>query len=87
MREHTGQGYTNAAEADLPKYFDTRSRELPVNLLRKQIQDKRVTDLVKKYLKSGSYGRRSGMPNEEGTARGGSFSPLRAHICLNEFDG
>ena len=81
MKEHTGQGYTNAAEADLPKYFDTRSRELPVNLLRKQIQDKRVTDLVKKYLKSGSYGRRSGMPSgRRHSARRVFFTVAGAHL-------
>ena len=38
---------------DLSKYFDTLNHELLMNLLRKDIQDKRVTDLIKKYLKAG----------------------------------
>ena len=43
----------NAVEADLSKYFDTLNHELLMNLLRKQICDKRVTEMIKKYLKSG----------------------------------
>ncbi|WP_199558842.1 hypothetical protein [Paenibacillus antibioticophila] len=40
-------------EIDLSKYFDTLNHELLLDLLRKQIEDKRVIDLIKKYLKIG----------------------------------
>lgn len=53
VKEYAQQGYVHAVEIDLSKYFDTLNHELLMNLLRKQIQDRRVTDLIKKYLKSG----------------------------------
>ncbi|MBU5673817.1 hypothetical protein [Paenibacillus brevis] len=49
--------YGYVLEIDLSKYFDTLNHELLPDLLRKQIEDKRVIDLIKKYLKIGGYGR------------------------------
>ena len=40
-------------EIDLSKYFDTLNHELLMNMVREEVKDKRVTDLIKKYLKSG----------------------------------
>ncbi|WP_413232208.1 hypothetical protein [Paenibacillus sp. BJ-4] len=53
VKEYAEKGYGYAVEIDLSKYFDTLNHELLMNLLRKQIHDKRVVDLIKKYLKSG----------------------------------
>ncbi|MGM1019224.1 MAG: reverse transcriptase domain-containing protein [Bacillota bacterium] len=47
VKAYAEQGYGHAVEIDLSKYFDTLNHELLINLLRKQIQDKRVTDLIK----------------------------------------
>lgn len=52
VKAHAEQGYGHAVEIDLSKFFDTLNHELLLNLLRKQIQDKRVVDLIKKYLKA-----------------------------------
>src|SRR5699024_11953667 len=38
---------------DLSKYFDTLNHTILLNLLRKQIKDERVIQMVKRYLKSG----------------------------------
>ena len=38
---------------DLSKYFDTLNHNLLMNLLRRNIHDKRVIDLIKKYVKAG----------------------------------
>ena len=37
---------------DLSKYFDTLNHDLLMNLLRRNIHDKRVIDLIKKYVKA-----------------------------------
>ena len=50
VKEYAEQGYTHAVEVDLSKYFDTLNHELLMNLLRKQVYDKRVIDLIKRYL-------------------------------------
>ena len=38
---------------DLSKYFDTLNHTILLNLLRKQVKDERVIQMVKRYLKSG----------------------------------
>lgn len=86
VKGYAEQGYSHAVEIDLSKYFDTLNHELLMNLLRKQIQDKRVTDLIKKYLKSGVMENGVQRETEEGSPQGGPLSPLLANIYLNEFD-
>ncbi|WP_342565835.1 group II intron reverse transcriptase/maturase [Paenibacillus sp. FSL R7-0345] len=86
VKEHAQQGYSHAVEIDLSKYFDTLNHELLMNVLRKQIQDHRVTDLIKKYLKSGVMENGVHCKTEEGSPQGGPLSPLLANIYLNEFD-
>lgn len=86
VKEYAQQGYVHAVEMDLSKYFDTLNHELLMNLLRRQIQDRRVTDLIKKYLKSGVMENGMRCKTEEGSPQGGPLSPLLANIYLNEFD-
>jgi RNA-directed DNA polymerase len=86
VKEYAEQGYTHAVEVDLSKYFDTLNHELLMNLLRKQVHDKRVTDLIKRYLKSGVMENGVVCKTEEGSPQGGPLSPLLANIYLNEYD-
>ena len=86
VKAYAEQGYGHAVEIDLSKYFDTLNHELLLNLLRKRIQDKRVIDLIKKYLKSGVMENGVRQATEEGSPQGGPLSPLLANIYLNEFD-
>ncbi len=86
VKAYAEQGYVHAVEIDLSKYFDTLNHELLLNLLRKHIQDKRVTELIKKYLKSGVMKNGIISKTEEGSPQGGPLSPLLANIYLNEFD-
>lgn len=86
VQEYAKQGYTHAVEIDLSKYFDTLNHELLMNLLRKQIRDKRVLELIKRFLKSGVMENGVICRTEEGSPQGGPLSPLLANIYLNEFD-
>ncbi|SYX86907.1 RNA-dependent DNA polymerase (fragment) [Paenibacillus alvei] len=70
VKAYAEQGYGHAAEIDLSKYFDTLNHELLLNLLRKQIQDKRVINLIKKYLKSGVMENGVRRATEEGSPQG-----------------
>nr|WP_200901424.1 reverse transcriptase domain-containing protein [Paenibacillus sp. DMB20] len=76
VKAYAEQGYGYAAEIDLSRYFDTLNHELLLSLLRKQIQDKRVIDLIKKYLKSGVMENGVRRETEEGSPQGGPLSPL-----------
>lgn len=73
VKEYAQQGYGHAVEIDLSKYFDTLNHELLMNLLRKQIQDKRVTELIKKYLKSGVMENGVYCKTEEGSPQGALY--------------
>jgi len=86
VKAYAEQGYGQAAKIGLSKYFDTLNHELLLNLLRKQIEDKCVIDLIKKYLKSGVMENGARLATEEGSPQGGRLSPLLANIYLNEFD-
>ena len=57
-----------------------------MNIVRRQIHDRRVTGLIKKYLKSGVMENGVVCKTEEGSPQGGPLSPLLANIYLNEFD-
>ena len=86
VKEYAEQGYTFAVTLDLSKYFDTLNHELLINLLRRNVKDERVVQLIKRYLKSGVMEDGVVMDTEEGSPQGGNLSPLLANIYLNEFD-
>ncbi|ALP37552.1 group II intron reverse transcriptase/maturase [Paenibacillus sp. IHB B 3084] len=86
VKAYAEQGYGHAVEIDLSKYFDTLNHELLLHLLRNQVQDNRVIELIKKYLKSGVMENGVRRETEEGSPQGGPLSPLLANIYLNEFD-
>ena len=55
-------------------------------MLREEIKDKRLIDLIKKYLKSGVMENGIVMKTDEGSPQGGNLSPLLANIYLDKFD-
>ena len=86
VKKYAEQGYTCAVTLDLSKYFDTLNHELLINLLRRNVKDERVIQLIKRYLKSGVMENGVVTETEEGSPQGGNLSPLLANIYLNEFD-
>ena len=86
VKWYAEQGYTSAVLVDLSKYFDTLNHELLMNLLRKHIHDKRVIELIKRYLKAGVMENGLLVRTTEGSPQGGPLSPLLANIYLNEYD-
>ena len=86
VKWYAEQGYTSAVLVDLSKYFDTLNHELLMNLLRKNIHDKRVIELIKRYLKAGVMENGLLVKTTEGSPQGGPLSPLLANIYLNEYD-
>ena len=86
IKEYAEQGYTRAVVLDLSKYFDTLNHEILVNILRRNVKDERVIQMVKRYLKSGVMENGVVTPTEEGSPQGGNLSPLLANVYLNEFD-
>lgn len=71
---------------DLSKYFDTLNHELLLNILRRNVKDERVIQLIKRYLKSGVMENGVVVETNEGSPQVGNLSPLLANVYLNEFD-
>ena len=86
VKEYAEQGYTYAVSLDLSKYFDTLNHTRLLNILREDVKDERVIQMIKRYLKSGVMENGVVMETEEGSPQGGNLSPLLANIYLNEFD-
>ncbi len=86
IRGYYDEGYEWAVLLDLSKYFDTLNHELLLNLLRRETDDERVIQLIKRFLKSGVMDNGVVTATEEGSPQGGPLSPLLANVYLNEFD-
>ena len=86
VKEYAEQGYTTAVLIDLSKYFDTLNHDLLMNMVREEVRDKRVIELIKRFLKSGVMENGLHIKTEEGSPQGGPLSPLLANIYLNKFD-
>jgi group II intron reverse transcriptase/maturase len=86
VKEYAEQGYTQAVLVDVSKYFDTLNHDLLMNMLREEVHDKRVIELIKRFLKSGVMENGLLVKTREGSPQGGPLSPLLANIYLNKFD-
>jgi group II intron reverse transcriptase/maturase len=85
-KEYFEQGYKQVVDLDLAKYFDTVNHDLLIKMLREEISDERVIQLIKKFLKSGVMENGLVSPTTEGTPQGGNLSPLLSNIYLTKFD-
>ena len=73
-------------DIDLSKYFDTINHDLLMGYVRKEVKDRAVLELIKRYLKSGVMVKGVKEATEKGSPQGGPLSPLLSNIYLNEFD-
>jgi group II intron reverse transcriptase/maturase len=84
--EYYEEGYHYVVDIDLAKYFDTVNHELLMRMVREYVQDERVINLIRKFLKSGVLEDGLVSPTTEGTPQGGNLSPLLSNIYLTSFD-
>lgn len=85
-KEYIEAGYRWTVDIDLARYFDTVNHDKLMALLAKEIEDKRVLALIRKYLQSGVMINGVVIDTEEGCPQGGPLSPLLSNIMLNELD-
>ena len=80
------EGKTWIVELDLEKFFDKVNHDKLMSLLEKKISDKRILQLIRKYLTSGIMEGGMVSPRSEGTPQGSPLSPLLSNVMLNELD-
>lgn len=89
IKEELKSGKVEVYDADLSKYFDTIPHDKLVIALAERISDKRIIDLIKKWLRSPvrKDGQdKGGRKKKVGTPQGGVISPLLSNIYLHLLD-
>ena len=83
---YINEGFRWVVDIDLEKFFDRVNHDILMYKLSKDISDKRVLKLIRRYLQSGIMINGVVVSNEEGTPQGGPLSPLLSNIMLDELD-
>jgi RNA-directed DNA polymerase len=85
-QSYINAGRTYIVDIDLEKFFDRVNHDYLMHLLSKRVKDRRVLQLIGKYLKAGAMINGIKVRNEEGTPQGSPLSPLLSNILLDELD-
>lgn len=83
---YINEGFRWVVDIDLEKFFDRVNHDILMYKLSRNIKDKRVLKLIRRYLQSGIMINGIVVTNEEGTPQGGPLSPLLSNIMLDELD-
>ena len=73
-------------EGDLSSYFDTVHHKLLMKAVRRRVRDRRILNLLWKFIKTGHIDKGLFRAASEGVPQGGVISPLLSNIMLHEFD-
>lgn len=85
-KRYVEEGYSYVVKIDLEKFFDRVNHDYLMNLLSKEIRDKRVLKLIHRYLKAGIMEGGVATVPTEGTPQGGPLSPVLSNILLDRLD-
>ena len=70
-------------DADIQGFFDTLNHEWLVRFLEHRVADRRVVQLIQRWLRAGVLEDGTRSRSEVGTVQGGSISPLLANVYLH----
>ena len=73
-------------DADIEAYFDRIDHTVLKQLVAKRVNDRRMLELLKQWLRAGVVEGGRWSPTETGVPQGGVISPLLANIVLHELD-
>ena len=83
---YVGSGKRWLVDIDLEKFFDRGNHDILMSRVAKQISDKRVLILIRRYLRAGLMEGGLITASREGTPQGGPLSPLLSNIVLDDLD-
>ena len=75
-----------AVDVDLSKFFDRVNHDLLMSLVSRRVHDKRLKQLVARYLRAGFIDNQFFHETRKGVPQGGPLSPLLANIMLDPLD-
>jgi RNA-directed DNA polymerase len=85
-QKYLDTGYRWVVDLDLEKFFDRVNHDKLMSLVKARITDRRVLQLIDRYLKAGALTGDGFEATLEGTPQGGPLSPLLANLLLDGLD-
>jgi len=85
-KRYMNEGYRDVVDLDLKSYFDTVNHDILIGLVYKEIKDKRVISLIRKYLQAGVMENGAINKTLKGVPQGGPLSPLLSNVMLDVLD-
>lgn len=79
-------GYSWVVDLDIEKFFDRVNHDSLLSRVSRKVSDKRVLQLIGRYLRAGQMKGGIVQPTNVGTPQGGPLSPLLANILLDDLD-
>ena len=79
-------GRTFVVDMDIEKFFDRVNHDILMSRVARQVADKRVLGLIRRYLQAGMMEDGVVSVRTEGTPQGGPLSPLLSNILLDDLD-
>lgn len=86
VQKYLDDGYRIIVDIDIKGFFDNIPHEVIMTMLRAEIADGNILDIIEKFLSSGVMEDGKRLATIKGTPQGGVISPLLANIVLNYLD-
>lgn len=86
IRKDLLAGFTFVIDADIKTYFDTIPHDKLLSMIREEVVDGSVLELLKQFLQSGIFEDGIVYESKSGSPQGGVISPLLANIYLHPLD-
>ncbi len=85
-QEYIQKGNEWVVDIDLEKFFDKVNHDILMSRVARQVKDKKILVLIRRFLQAGVMEDGLVQATEEGTPQGGPLSPLLSNIMLDDFD-
>lgn len=84
--EYLNSGYEWVIDIDIEKFFDKVNHDKLIQILREQINESDVLNLIRKYLKAGVMEKGIVTATKTGVPQGGPLSVMLSNIYLDKLD-
>jgi len=84
--EYINEGRQWIIDLDLKSFFDKVDHDKLIHLIRNQVADKGLLQLIRRYLQCDMVKGKQRIKRRCGTPQGGPLSPLLSNVLLNELD-